>query len=123
MRGTKAALLLAAAVLVGVPATAAAQDAPSDDRFEVSLLDRNITQGIRIETLPDGRVLLAERDGRLKVFKPDTGTTVTAGQIPTGVPGDRLRRPRGRAGLRDHAPPLRALRADRAGLHDQPDQP
>ncbi|MDA0183328.1 PQQ-dependent sugar dehydrogenase [Solirubrobacter phytolaccae] len=82
-------LLLAATALVGVPATASAQGAPpADDRFEVSLLDRNITQGIRIETLPDGRVLLAERDGRLKLFKPATGTTVVAGQLATGVPGE-----------------------------------
>jgi glucose/arabinose dehydrogenase len=82
-------LLLAATALAAVPASAAAQDAPpADDRFEVSLLDRNITQGIRIETLPDGRVLLAERDGRLKLFKPATGTTVVAGQIPTGTNGE-----------------------------------
>ena len=76
---------------------AAAQDAPpADDRFEVTLLDKNITQGIRIATAPDGRVLLAERDGRLKIFKPDTGTTVVAGQIPTGAAGRaRLRGPGG----------------------------
>jgi glucose/arabinose dehydrogenase len=43
---------------------------------------------MRVATAPDGRVFLAERDGRLKVFKPDTGTTVVAGQIPTGTNGE-----------------------------------
>ena len=33
-------------------------------------------------------MLLAERDGRLKIWKPDTKTTVLAGQIPTGQPGE-----------------------------------
>lgn len=81
--------LLTCAFVVVPAATASAQSTPPpDDRFEVTLLERNITQGIRIEPLPDGRVLLAERDGRLKVYKPDTGTTVIAGQIPTGTNGE-----------------------------------
>ena len=52
------------------------------------LLDKTITQGTRIAVAPDGRVFLAERDGRLKIWKPDTKTTVLAGQIPTGQPGE-----------------------------------
>jgi glucose/arabinose dehydrogenase/PKD repeat protein len=80
--------LAAACLVVSAPAVASAQAPPEDDRFEVTLLDKNITQGIRIDTAPDGRVFLAERDGRLKIFKPDTGTTVVAGQIPTGTNGE-----------------------------------
>ena len=87
MRGRVAALLVAGACL-GTGTVAVAQEPPPDDRFDVTLLDKNITQGIRIATAPDGRVFLAERDGRLKVFKPDTGTTVVAGQIPTGTNGE-----------------------------------
>ena len=89
-RGVPTALLLAATGLcLAVPAFARAQDAPPpDDRFDVTLLEKSITQGTRIATAPDGRVLLAERDGRLKIYKPDTKTTVIAGQIPTGQPGE-----------------------------------
>jgi len=83
-----ACVIGAAGALAATPAVAGAQAPPEDDRFEVTLLDKNITQGIRIAAAPDGRVLLAERDGRLKIFKPDTGATVVAGQIPTGVPGE-----------------------------------
>jgi hypothetical protein len=56
---------------MGLPGAAAAQDPPPDDRFDVTLLEKSITQGTRIATAPDGRVLLAERDGRLKIYKPD----------------------------------------------------
>src|SRR5262245_31692126 len=71
------------------PAPARAQDTPPpDDRFDVTLLDKSITQGTRIAAAPDGRVLLAERDGRLKIWKPATKTTVVAGQIPTAQPGE-----------------------------------
>ncbi len=84
----RVACVLVAACLAG-PAVASAQEQPPpDDRFDVSLLDKNITQGIRIAVAPDGRVFLAERDGRLKIWKPDTKTTVVAGQIPTGQPGE-----------------------------------
>jgi glucose/arabinose dehydrogenase/PKD repeat protein len=80
--------VLAVASCMGVPAVAAAQDPPPDDRFDVTLLEKSITQGTRIAAAPNGRVLLAERDGRLKIWKPDTKTTVVAGQIPTSQPGE-----------------------------------
>src|ERR1043165_5846620 len=87
MRGR--VLAVAAACLCACAAPAHAQDTqPADDRFDVTLLDKNITQGTRIATTPDGRVLLAERDGRLKIYKPDTKTTALGGQIPTGQPGE-----------------------------------
>ncbi|MDA0160263.1 PQQ-dependent sugar dehydrogenase [Solirubrobacter ginsenosidimutans] len=87
-RARIAGLLLTAGLCAAGPPAAHAQDAPPDDRFDVTLLDKSITQGTRIATTPDGRVLLAERDGRLKVWKPTTQTTVVAGQIPTGQPGE-----------------------------------
>src|SRR5690348_16225586 len=89
VRGTKSLLGVALVACLVLPATSAALGTqPPDDRFNVSVLDQNITQGTRIATTPDGRVLLAERDGRLKVWKPSTQTTVVAGQIPTGQPGE-----------------------------------
>ena len=105
-------VLLAAVCLIG-PAAAAAQDPPPDDRFDVTLLDKTITQGTRITIAPDGRVFLAERDGRLKIWKPETKTTVLAGQIPTGQPGELGFM--GLAlvsGLRDDGLHLRPLRPD-----------
>jgi glucose/arabinose dehydrogenase len=89
VRGKRAIALAIGLCCALTAAPARAQDAPPpDDRFDVTLLDKSITQGTRIAAAPDGRVLLAERDGRLKIFKPDTKTTVLAGQIPTSQPGE-----------------------------------
>ena len=88
MTGRGACLAFAIGACLLWPGAAAAQEQPPDSRFDVTLLDKTITQGTRIATTPDGRVLLAERDGRLKVWKPDTRTTALAGQIPTGQPGE-----------------------------------
>jgi glucose/arabinose dehydrogenase len=37
---------------------------------------------MELDVAPDGRVFYIERDGRLRIVKPDTGTTVTAGTLP-----------------------------------------
>ncbi len=89
MRGRTCGLL-AAALLASVPAVAAAQDAPpSDDRFEVTLLDKNITQGIRIETAAR-RPRAARRARRPPeaLQAGDRDAPSIAGQIPTGTNGE-----------------------------------
>ena len=37
---------------------------------------------MELDIAPDGRVFYIERDGRVQIIKPDTGTTVTALDLP-----------------------------------------
>ncbi|MBO4204719.1 ThuA domain-containing protein [Micromonospora echinofusca] len=46
--------------------------------FEKVTLDSNTSNPMELDIAPDGRVFYAERDGRVQVIKPDTGSTVTA---------------------------------------------
>ena len=75
--------------------------------FEKVTLDSNTNNPMELDIAPDGRVFYIERDGRLRIIKPDTQTTVTAGTL------QRLHRQRGRA-ARHHARP--GLRHQPVGL-------
>ncbi|MFF5174899.1 ThuA domain-containing protein [Micromonospora sp. NPDC000089] len=46
--------------------------------FEKVTLDSNTSNPMELDVAPDGRVFYVERDGRLQIIKPDTGSTVTA---------------------------------------------
>ncbi|MFD0747244.1 ThuA domain-containing protein [Phytohabitans flavus] len=46
--------------------------------FEKVTLDSNTNNPMELDIAPDGRVFYIERDGRVQIVKPDTGTTVTA---------------------------------------------
>ncbi|MEO3816964.1 ThuA domain-containing protein [Plantactinospora sp. B24E8] len=46
--------------------------------FEKVTLDSNTSNPMELDVAPDGRVFYVERDGRVQIVKPDTGTTVTA---------------------------------------------
>ena len=46
--------------------------------FEKVTLDSNTSNPMELDIAPDGRVFYIERDGRVQIIKPDTGTTVTA---------------------------------------------
>ncbi|MDG4831224.1 ThuA domain-containing protein [Solwaraspora sp. WMMD1047] len=48
------------------------------ESFEKVTLDSNTSNPMELDIAPDGRVFYAERDGRVQIVKPDTGTTVTA---------------------------------------------
>jgi glucose/arabinose dehydrogenase/PKD repeat protein/type 1 glutamine amidotransferase len=50
--------------------------------FEKVTLDSNTSNPMELDIAPDGRVFYVERDGRLRIIKPDTNTTVTAGTLP-----------------------------------------
>ena len=41
-------------------------------------LDSNTSNPMELDIAPDGRVFYIERDGRVQIIKPDTGSTVTA---------------------------------------------
>ncbi|MFC0503485.1 ThuA domain-containing protein [Micromonospora costi] len=46
--------------------------------FEKVTLDSNTSNPMELDVAPDGRVFYVERDGRVQIVKPDTGSTVTA---------------------------------------------
>jgi cytochrome c len=50
--------------------------------FEKVSLDSNTNNPMELDIAPDGRVFYIERDGRVQIIKPDTGTTVTAVTLP-----------------------------------------
>ncbi|HEY0638501.1 MAG TPA: ThuA domain-containing protein [Pseudonocardiaceae bacterium] len=50
--------------------------------FQKVTLDSNTNNPMELDVAPDGRVFYIERDGRLRIIRPDTQTTVTAGTLP-----------------------------------------
>ena len=46
------------------------------------VLERQTDNPMEVAVLPDGRVLFVERFGKVRLWKPDTGTTVLAAEIP-----------------------------------------
>ncbi|WP_329107176.1 ThuA domain-containing protein [Micromonospora sp. NBC_01699] len=50
--------------------------------FEKVSLDNNTNNPMELDIAPDGRVFYVERDGRIQIIKPNTGTTVTAVTLP-----------------------------------------
>ncbi|MEH1167932.1 ThuA domain-containing protein [Micromonospora sp. CPCC 205539] len=49
--------------------------------FEKVTLDSNTSNPMELDIAPDGRVFYVERDGRVQIVKPDTGSTVTAADL------------------------------------------
>ncbi|MEV4760295.1 ThuA domain-containing protein [Micromonospora sp. NPDC049559] len=49
--------------------------------FEKVSLDTNTNNPMELDVAADGRVFYVERDGRIQIVKPDTGTTVTAATL------------------------------------------
>ena len=62
---------------------------PDEARFQKVLLDNDeLTQPMRIEVASDGRLLYIERDGRVKIWNPQTQATTVAGSVATAVLGE-----------------------------------
>ncbi|MEU8183182.1 ThuA domain-containing protein [Micromonospora sp. NPDC049044] len=72
----------------------AAGNAPGDcggtvwGNFEKRTLDDNTVDPMAMAVAPDGRVFYAQRGGQLKVFKPSTNSTVTAGTLSVYTGGE-----------------------------------
>jgi aldose sugar dehydrogenase len=86
-----ATALLGVGVLgVGVLAAPAGAQAPVDAPglpgvgLQQQVLTTDVTDPTRLEIADDGRVLIAERTGRIKIWEQD-GTLSTAGRIPVGA--------------------------------------
>jgi len=86
--GAIVGVLLALLVLT-VPAAAQTPAPPDEERFQKVLLEgTGLTQPMRIRVAPDGRVIYIERDGRVKVWDPDSESTEVAGSVAVRVTGE-----------------------------------
>ncbi|GAA3768956.1 ThuA domain-containing protein [Plantactinospora mayteni] len=56
--------------------------------FEKRTLDDNTADPMALAVLPDGRVLYVQRAGQVRIFKPSTNTTVTAGTLSVYTGGE-----------------------------------
>lgn len=90
-----AALLTGAALaVVGACTAASAHDgvdhgeAPPSSNFQKVSLVSEVTQPMQLTVADDGRVFFIERTGGLRIWKPDTGTTVTAGAANVDTRGE-----------------------------------
>jgi glucose/arabinose dehydrogenase len=85
-------LVLVGATFVGAAGAGAHADPqyppPVLERFQKIALDTDLTQPMRIAVAGDGRVVLIERDGRVKVWDPRTQGTTVAGTVPVRVTGE-----------------------------------
>jgi glucose/arabinose dehydrogenase/PKD repeat protein len=61
--------------------TAADCGASRPANFQKVTLDSNTNNPMELDVAPDGRIFYIERDGRLRIIKPDTQTTVNAGTL------------------------------------------
>ncbi|MCH2208035.1 MAG: PQQ-dependent sugar dehydrogenase [Lentisphaerales bacterium] len=61
-----------------------AQD--GDPNLEVNILAENIFSGMEISITNDGRVFIAEREGKVKLYDPKTGETKVVLELPTHLP-------------------------------------
>ncbi|MES2705565.1 MAG: PQQ-dependent sugar dehydrogenase [Verrucomicrobiota bacterium] len=54
---------------------------PPAVRYQVEILAEGMPQPMELELAPDGRVFFIEIGGKLRLWKPDTGAVVDAGQV------------------------------------------
>ena len=55
---------------------------PDINRFEIELVAENLNQPMSMDVLTDGRILIVEKDGAVKVFDPYSQLVSTIAQIP-----------------------------------------
>ena len=55
---------------------------PSETRFEKTVLSRDLADCMQFTLLPDGRILVIEKFGAVKLVKANGGPTILAGTVP-----------------------------------------
>ena len=80
-RNALAAWMAALLMVLAWTAWRQAQDPVAAD-FQKVTLDDNTQNPMELDVAPDGRVFYIERDGRLRIWKPNTQQTLTAGTMP-----------------------------------------
>lgn len=58
---------------------------PEENRFTKVVLAENLDEPMQFKILKDGRVLIAERKGKIKVFNPDTKEMTVIADIPVST--------------------------------------
>lgn len=58
------------------------------NNFEKRTLDSNTVDPMALAVAPDGRVIYVQRGGQVKIFKPSTNSTVTAGTLSVYTGGE-----------------------------------
>ena len=58
------------------------QKKPDINRFEIELVAENLNQPMSMDVLTDGRILIVEKDGAVKVYDPNSQFVSTIAQIP-----------------------------------------
>jgi aldose sugar dehydrogenase len=91
-----AVMVLAALLLSAVPASAQAPTAVGDPMVQHEMLVQGLRDPTALEVTPDGRVIWAEREGRVMVWKQTT-EIVQAAKLPVDA-YDRSQRPGGQYG-------------------------
>src|SRR5262245_55900397 len=76
---------LVAVLLLPLPARA---DNFEEARLEKEVVVNGLEDGMEMDVLPDGRILIAERAGGLKMYLPGNRRTAKLGQIPTTIFGE-----------------------------------
>lgn len=55
---------------------------PEENRFVKTVLTRNLSEPMELDVFDDGRVIIIERRGNIKLFDPETGFTDSITKIP-----------------------------------------
>jgi cytochrome c len=58
---------------------------PEENRFSKVVLEEKFDEPMELTVLPDGRVLLVERRGNVKLYSPATGKTTVIAKIPVNT--------------------------------------
>ncbi|MGJ7441306.1 PQQ-dependent sugar dehydrogenase [Aquipuribacter sp. MA13-6] len=82
------ASLAVAGAASSASATEEAAEPPPQANFQKVPLATEVTQPMQLTVADDGRVFFIERTGGLRIFLPDTGTTVTAGAVEVDTRGE-----------------------------------
>ncbi len=63
-------------------------ETPVQETFDKVTLDDNTADPMELDVAPDGRVFYIQRGGELRIFDPETSTTVTAGDLDVYTGGE-----------------------------------
>jgi cytochrome c len=69
------------AATIGLNGTAQTAKKPDDNRFTKVVLAQRVEEPMQFQILKDGRVLFAERKGKIKVYNPISGKTIVIAEL------------------------------------------
>src|SRR5437879_1842959 len=80
--------LLSLAFFLLIPFAVRAAEPVDPERFEKEVVVSGLEDGAEMDVLPDGRVLVVERAGGVKMFLPAAKKTVKLGSVETATFGE-----------------------------------